>query len=104
MINAKKLAAAAREIAMECAAGTALRFGKGKMFTARGAPSCAVGHVLARIGATSYPVEFDGYCSLYRMSFMNWTEDANDGALPADRNDAVIFPLLAWADELDALP
>jgi hypothetical protein len=97
MINAKKLAAAAREIAMECAAGTAPEMGSGTYFNDAG-PCCPVGHVFAKAGARE----------LWQVSFClvrvpAYIARRSDACPDADRNDAVIFPLLAWADELEAL-
>jgi len=93
----QRLAIEARKLAMECADGTAPRFGTRSCGTLA-EPNCAMGHMISRIGLEPYPV----YCGISdRLLVVVANDFAKDHA---DRHSRLVFPLLALAEELEELP
>jgi len=93
----QRLAIEARKLAMECADGTAPRFGTQSCGTLA-EPNCAMGHMISRIGLEPYPVYF-GISDRWLVVVAN--DFAKDHA---DRQSRLVFPLLAFADELEESP
>ena len=95
----QRLAKEARKMAMECVESTAPRFGT-RFCGNRADPICAMGHLISRAGLEPYPVYYGiGHGDKWLVI------EANDRAKDhADRNSRLVFPLLAFADELEKLP
>ena len=98
MSDAKKLAAAARELAMECAAGTAPEF-EGDSWD-----RCACGEMAVRAKlATRGRAAAGSAVRLLVGEGTHLVSAASDLPLE-EQQDALVFPLLDLADQLDALP
>lgn len=98
------LAAECRRLAMECVDGAAPRLGAGAEWHLNGAPCCVIGHVKHRAGITMASDLSVRNLLRYRCEGeISTILEANDQASSAeDRRLRVVFPLLAWADALDA--
>src|SRR5256885_8119097 len=98
----KKLAEAARELAMECVAGTAPEFGTGVEFHRDGSPCCALGHVLCRAGFRPEP----GHLYAFGDLIGEYISSAPLVTVASDTADLPTLPwaLLSIADELESAP
>lgn len=100
----KRLAKEARRLAMECVRGTAPAFGTGtELNGVDGGPNCVLGHVYCR---AEPPLAKHMHTQLFTLT--DWPNPewsvvtaANDYYPPAQRQAAVVFPLLALADALE---
>lgn len=95
-----KLAKAARELAMECVAGTAPKF-DGTLYYFGKKPACALAHVEKRAGAPMRSI-----CNMYLDEFPYFEHSnlVSEALYPGDEempDGAVVFPLLGLADELE---
>ena len=98
----QRLAKEARKMAMECVESTAPEFGIGSL-DRYGVPCCALGHLGYRVTGDAQEMLSSKYCGVSGLLFI--VERANDYACDhADRDSRLVFPLLALADELEALP
>lgn len=90
----RKLAKAARELAMECVAGTAPSMTPGVLWD--DGPGCAMGQLAAKIGAVGHRA---AHCVYNECPFPDRVivADASD-----TRPDALPWALLSLADELEA--
>lgn len=96
----KRLAVSIRGLALDCAAGTAPRFGDYFFFMA-GKPCCFIGHAASRSGLDSNVLMESG--DFPRAEYFA-VLDANDGApTPSERASRLVFPGLALADALESL-
>lgn len=104
-LTSKQLRRAAREarkLALECADGLAPCLGV-EDYGCAGAPICAVGHVMDRAGWPRgfMTGDFIEACP-DSADAVNEVTAANDYAPSIERHEAVVFPLLALADALEA--
>ena len=108
-----EIARHARELADELERGEGPRLEAGALHR-EGVPCCAMGHLLARAGADLSDAGMFGYNLMAEMlgvwstsrvpcRAIDAVADANDGTRPELRSRAVVAPLRALADALDAM-